>query len=559
MSFNIKKHENDLIFIPLGGAGEIGMNVNLYQYKGKWLMVDLGAGFTDDYFPGVDLMVAEIDYIANQKDKLLGIVLTHAHEDHLGAVQYLWKELRCPIYTTRFTANFLKAKLKETDFWRDIEIIEIEGNSVTQIGPFAIETVPLSHSTPEMQSLMIRTDLGNVFHTGDWKFDHDPLIGDPNDQKLLRELGDEGVLAMIGDSTNVFNDTYSGSEGDLRKSIIELVQGCRKMVVVTTFASNVARMETILKAAEAAGRRVVMAGRSLWRILEAAQNSGYLLDIPPVLRPDKMGNIKREKLLVLSTGCQGEPMAATTKMANGSHPNLKLLPGDTIIFSSKIIPGNEKKIFRLLNQLIAQQIEVFTEKEHFVHVSGHPSQGELKLMYELIRPEVAVPVHGELMHIHEHIRLAKSWGVGHAVQIGNGDVVKLAPGEAKVIDKVESGYLGIDGHFLLPGNSNILKLRRRMQESGVVFMVLMLNERNQMVMPPVIRAPGVLDIVEDGVIITKMAKEVHKALGSFMETVSKNKQRSDVVESTVRTAIRGVLKREVGKNPMIEVELVYLG
>lgn len=558
MSFDIKKHKNELIFIPLGGAGEIGMNVNLYQYKGKWLMVDLGAGFTDDYFPGVDLMVAEIDYIAKQKDNLLGIVLTHAHEDHLGAVQYLWKELRCPIYTTKFTASFLRAKLKETDFWRDIEIIEIEENSVTQIGPFAIETVPLSHSTPEMQSLMIRTDLGNVFHTGDWKFDHNPLIGDPNDQKLLGKLGDEGVLAMIGDSTNVFNDTYSGSEGDLRESIIELVKGCKKMVVVTTFASNVARMETILKAAEAAGRRVVMAGRSLWRILESAQSSGYLLDIPPVLRPDKMGNIKREKLLVLSTGCQGEPMAATTKMANGSHPNLKLLPGDTIIFSSKIIPGNEKKIFRLLNQLIAQQIEVFTEKEHFVHVSGHPSQGELKLMYELIRPQVAVPVHGELMHIHEHIRLAKSWGVKNSVQVTNGDVVRLAPGKAEVIDKVESGYLGIDGHFLLPGNSSILKMRRRMQESGVVFMVLMLNDRNQMVMPPVIRAPGVLDMEEDRVIVTNIAKEVHKALGSFMEAVSKKKQRSDVVESTVRTAIRGVLKREVGKNPMIEVELVYL-
>ncbi len=558
MSFDIKKHKNDLIFIPLGGAGEIGMNVNLYQYKGKWLMVDLGAGFTDDYFPGVDLMVAEIDYISNQKDNLLGIVLTHAHEDHLGAVQYLWKELRCPIYTTKFTASFLRAKLKETDFWRDIEIIEIEENSVTQIGPFAIETVPLSHSTPEMQSLMIRTDLGNVFHTGDWKFDHNPLIGDPNDQKLLGKLGDEGVLAMIGDSTNVFNDTYSGSEGDLRESIIELVKGCKKMVVVTTFASNVARMETILKAAEAAGRRVVMAGRSLWRILEAAQSSGYLLDIPPVLRPDKMGNIKREKLLVLSTGCQGEPMAATTKMANGSHPNLKLLPGDTIIFSSKIIPGNEKKIFRLLNQLIAQQIEVFTEKEHFVHVSGHPSQGELKLMYELIRPQVAVPVHGELMHIHEHIRLAKSWGVKNSVQVTNGDVIRLAPGKSEVIDKVESGYLGIDGHFLLPGNSGILKMRRRMQESGVVFMVLMLNDRNQMVMPPVIRAPGVLDMEEDRSIVTNIAKEVYKALGSFMETVSKKKQRSDVVESTVRTAIRGVLKREVGKNPMIEVELVYL-
>ncbi len=558
MSFDIKKHKNDLIFIPLGGAGEIGMNVNLYQYKGQWLMVDLGAGFTDDYFPGVDLMVAEIEYISKQKDKLLGIVLTHAHEDHLGAVQYLWKELRCPIYTTKFTANFLRAKLKETDFGRDIKIIEIDPNNITQIGPFAIETVPLSHSTPEMQSLMIRTDLGNIFHTGDWKFDHNPLIGDPNDQELLAKLGKEGVLAMIGDSTNVFNDTYSGSEGDLRESIIELVKGCKKMVVVTTFASNVARMETILKAAEAAGRKVVMAGRSLWRVLEAAQASGYLLDIPPVLRADQMGNIKREKLLVMSTGCQGEPMAATTKMANGTHPNLKLLPDDTIIFSSKIIPGNEKKIFRLLNQLIAQKIEVFTEKEHFVHVSGHPSQGELKLMYELIRPQVAVPVHGELMHIHEHIRLAKSWGVPHAVQVANGDVIRLAPGEAKVIDKVESGYLGIDGHFLLPGNSSILKARRRLQESGVVFIVLMLNDKNKMVMPPVIRAPGVLDMEEDIVIITKIAKEVHKALGSFMEIVSYKKQREDVVESTVRTAVRSVLKQEVGKSPMIEVELVYL-
>ena len=558
MSFDIKKHKNDLIFIPLGGSGEIGMNVNLYQYQGQWLMVDLGAGFTDDYFPGVDLMVAEINYISKQRDKLLGIVLTHAHEDHLGAVQYLWKELRCPIYTTKFTANFLKAKLKETDFAKEIKIIEIDANSVTQIGPFAIETVPLTHSTPEMQSLMIRTDLGNIFHTGDWKFDHDPLVGDANDQKLLRQLGDEGVLAMVGDSTNVFNDTFSGSEGDLRKSIIELVGGCKKMVVVTTFASNVARIETILKAAEAVGRKVVMAGRSLWRVLETAQARGYLLDVPPVLRPDQMGNIKREKLLVLSTGCQGEPMAATTKMANSSHPQLKLSPGDTIIFSSKIIPGNEKKIFKLLNQLISQQIEVFTEKEHFVHVSGHPSQGELKLMYELIRPQVAVPVHGELMHMHEHVRLAKSWGVPETVQVVNGDVVRLAPGPAKVIDKVESGYLGIDGNFLLPANSSILKMRRRLQESGVVFIVLMLDDRNRMVMPPVFKAPGVLDMEEDRVIITQMAKEVHKALTSLMEVGLNKKQRGDIVENAVRSALRKVLKHEVGKAPAIEVELVYM-
>lgn len=558
MSFDIKKHKNDLIFIPLGGAGEIGMNVNLYHYQGQWLMVDLGAGFTDDYFPGVDLMVAEIEYISKQKDKLIGLVLTHAHEDHLGAVEYLWQELRCPIYTTKFTANFLRSKLKETDLARELNIIEIEENSLTNIGPFSVESVPLNHSTPEMQSLLIRTELGNIFHTGDWKFDHNPLIGEPNDQKLLAKIGKEGVLAMVGDSTNVFNDTYSGSEGDLRKSIIELIESCKKMVVVTTFASNVARLETILKAGEAAGRKIVLAGRSLWRILEAAQASGYLLDIPPIMRADQIGKAKRDNLLIVSTGCQGEPMAATNKLANGSHPNLRLAPGDTVIFSSKIIPGNEKRIFRLMNQLIAQSVEVFTEKEHFVHVSGHPSVQELKLMYELIKPRVAVPVHGELMHIHEHIRLAKSWGVPHSVQVSNGDVVKLAPGEAKILDRVESGYLGIDGHFLLPGNSNILKMRRRLRESGVIFIALILNERNHAVMSPIIKAPGVLDMEEDKVIIARMIKEVHKALGKLMETNSNKKQRSDIVESTVRSALRHVLRHEVGKDPVIEVELVYV-
>jgi ribonuclease J len=558
MSFDIKKHKNELIFVPLGGAGEIGMNVNLYGYKGKWLMVDLGAGFTDDHYPGVDLMVAEINYISKQRENLLGIVLTHAHEDHLGAVQYLWEELRCPIYATKFTLNFLKAKLKETSFLRDIKLIEITENSHTEIGPFIIETVPLTHSTPEMQSLVIRTDLGNVFHTGDWKFDHDPKIGLANDQDKLRRLGDEGILALIGDSTNVFNDTPSGSEGDLRKSLVDIVAGQKKMVVVTTFASNVARIETIIRAAESAGRKIVMAGRSLWRILEAAQASGYLLDIPQIHQPDKIGNTKREKLLVISTGCQGEPMAATNKMATNTHPNLKLVPGDSIIFSSKIIPGNEKKIFRLLNQLISQGIEVLTEKEHFVHVSGHPSKAELKLMYELVRPKTAIPVHGELMHIHEHVRVAKSCGVKNTVQITNGDVLRIAPGVPEVIDKVESGYLGIDGKFLLPSNSAILKMRRRMQDSGFVFAVLMLNDKNKLVMPPVIKAPGVLDMEEDKAIIVAMAKEIHHALEELLQTAANKRQRSDVVENSVRSAIRRVLKHEVGKSPAVDVELVYV-
>ncbi len=558
MSFDIKKHKNDLIFIPLGGASEIGMNVNLYQYQGKWLMVDLGAGFTDSYFPGVDLMVAEINYISQQRDKLLGIVLTHAHEDHLGAVQYLWGELRCPVYATRFTANFLRSKLKETPFAKEVQIIEFEENKGFQIGPFNIEPIPLTHSTPEMQSLMIRTDVGNIFHTGDWKFDPNPLVGKASDFERLKKIGDEGILALVGDSTNVFNDTHSGSEGDLRKSLFELVSGCKKMVVVTTFASNVARIETILKAAEHAGRKVVMAGKSLWRILEAAKASGYLLDIPQIYRPEEIGQMKREKVLVISTGCQGEPMAATTKMANKSHPNLRLAPGDTVIFSSKIIPGNEKKIFRLLNLLISQEIEVLSEKDHFVHVSGHPSQEELKKMYELIRPQVAIPVHGELMHIHEHIKLAKQWKVPEAVQVTNGDVVKLAPGKASVIDKVESGYLGIDGQFLLPPDSSILKMRRRLQESGIIFVVLMLSERNKMVMSPIIRAPGVLDMEEDKMILHRMDKEITKSLDALLEVGVNKKQRTDVVENAVRSAVRKILKQEVGKAPVIDVELVYV-
>lgn len=558
MSFEIKKHKDDLIFIPLGGASEIGMNLNLYQYQGKWLMVDLGAGFADTYYPGVELLVAEINYISKQRDKLLGIVLTHVHEDHLGAVQYLWQELRCPIYATKFTANFLKQKMKDTDFVKDIEIIEIEERKKFQVGPFNIEPVPLTHSTPEMQALMIRTDIGNVFHTGDWKFDPDPLIGNVSDYDYLKRLGDEGVLALVGDSTNVFNETHSGSEGELRESLTNIIASCKKLVIVATFASNVARIETIVKAAESAGRKVVMAGKSLWRILEAARASGYLLDLPQIYKPEDVGKMKREKVLIISTGCQGEPLASVTKIANKTHPNIRLSPGDTVIFSSKIIPGNEKKIFRVLNQLIAQEANVLTEKDHFVHVSGHPSREELKKMYELIRPEIAIPVHGELMHLNEHAKLAKKWGISKAIQVSNGDVIHLAPNEPSIIEKVESGYLGVDGHFLLPSDSNILRMRRRLQESGIIFAVLILTERNKLITAPVIRAPGVLDKEEDKVIFNRMAKEIAKSLDSLLEGKVNQKQRTDIVENAVRTAIRKILKLDVGKNPIIDVELVYI-
>lgn len=380
MPFNIKNHKNDLLFLPLGGANEIGINVNLYHYQGKWLMVDCGSGFPDEYLPGVDMIIADISFIKKHKKDLLALVLTHAHEDHLGAIQYLWSSLECPIYATTFTANFLKLRLAEYDFAKTIKIHEVKPSAKINLDPFQLEMIPLTHSAPEMQAIMIRTEAGNILHTGDWKFDDDPVLGKKADENLLKSCSDEGVLALVCDSTNVFNTGTSGSEGEVRKSLVDIIAGCPQMVVVTTFASNLARLETLIHAGQMAKRKVVLSGRSLHRILLAAQESGYMKDIAPLIDERDIARFKRQELLVIATGCQGEPLAATAKMANNSHHSIKLAPKDTIIFSSKIIPGNEKKIFRMFNICVRSGVEVITERDHFVHVSGHPSIDELKHM-----------------------------------------------------------------------------------------------------------------------------------------------------------------------------------
>lgn len=553
MKFNVAKHKNELLFLPLGGSGEIGMNLNLYHYQGKWLMVDLGAGFADDHLPGIDMIVPDINYILEHREDLVGIVLTHAHEDHLGAVQYLWNELRCPIYTTPFTAAFLRAKLSEMPFASEVKITEVPCAGSFELEPFTIELIPLTHSAPEMQALVISTDVGKVMHTGDWKFDHDPLIGEAADEARLKAYGDAGILAMIGDSTNVFNPGTSGSEGDLRKSLIELVGKCEKMVAVTTFASNVARIETIARAAEACGRHVVMAGRSLWRIVRAAKESGYLTDIEFV-EDSQMNKYPRDKVLVICTGCQGEPMAATTKIATGSHPTVRLNAGDTVIFSSKIIPGNDKKIFRLFNHLVKQKVEVLTEKDHFVHVSGHPAREELKRMVELVRPQIMIPVHGELVHIHEHCMLAKQWGVPQAIQLGNGDVIRLAPGKAEKVGTVEAGYLGIDGYYLLPPDSPVLRMRRKIQRDGVILVNLIMGKTGGLRSNPLIFAPGCLDAQEDKEILSVMAEEVREVIEQSAAAM-KGRQKDEHIYSLTRSAIRRIIKREVGKNPPIEVHI----
>jgi ribonuclease J len=554
MAINLKEYKDKLLFIPLGGSNEIGINVNLYHYKGKWIMVDCGSGFADDHLPGVDMVVADLSFIEERKKDLLGIVITHAHEDHLGAIQYLWNELDCPIYTTKFTKAFLKAKIAEYSFSDYLKIIEIDPKDKFDLGPFSIEMIGLTHSAPEMQALMIRTDVGNIMHTGDWKFDPKPIVGEASDQAALRSCGDEGVLALVCDSTNVFNKGTSGSEGDVRESLVDIIAGCPKMVVVTTFASNLARLDTIIHAGQKAGRKVALTGRSLHRMFAAAQECGYLTDIKPLIDERSVGNHKREELLIIATGCQGEPMAATSKMAVGSHHSVKLAKNDTVIFSSKIIPGNDKKIFKMFNVFVKQGIEVITEKDHFVHVSGHPAVDELKEMYKLVRPQVCIPVHGEPVHIHEHAKLAKSSGIKEAVEVENGSVVLLEKSGSKVIDFVKNGYLAVDGNYLLPDDSQIFKMRRRMRDAGIVVASLVLDDKLRLVCPPMLSVPGLLDHVEDRDVIDELKKLVSDALRDQRKK-SKTNLSLDHIDSCTRRALRRGIKQEINKTPIIIVNV----
>ena len=555
--FNHRKHE--LLFLPLGGSGEIGMNLNLYHYQGKWLVVDCGAGFAEDFMPGIDMIVPDVRFIHQIKKDIVGMVLTHAHEDHCGAVQYLWDEFECPVYTTAFPANFLKAKLAESGvpFSNRIPINEVPSSGSFDIGPFKIDLVQLTHSTPEMHALLIRTEYGNVFHTGDWKFDHDPLIGPKADEDLLKRIGDEGVLAFVGDSTNVFKEGESGSEGDLRKSLTEIIGKCPQMVAVATFASNVARIETIAHAAAAHGKKIVLAGRSLWRIVQAAKESGYLTDVE-FLDDRQASKYPRKQLVLLCTGCQGEPLAMTNKLASGAHPTLKLLPGDTVIFASKIIPGNDKKIFRLFNKFVKMGVEIITEKDHFVHVSGHPAKDELKRMYELLRPTLAIPVHGEHAHMHEHAKEALVWGAKQAIEVENGNVVRLAPGTPEKTDVVEAGFLGIDGYYLLAPDSQIMRMRRKLQNSGIVLVTLLMDSQDRLLADPIIKTPGALDPLEDRDFLETIVEEVSESIKNDAKGRRKGQSKTDTISNVARSAIRRCLRAETGKEPVIDVHIEWL-
>ena len=554
MSLNLKQHKQDLLFLPLGGAGEIGMNLNLYYYQGKWLMVDLGIGFAEDNMPGIDILVPNPEGFLPYKDDLVGLVLTHAHEDHLGAVQYLWEVFKMPIYATKFTANFLRAKLAEYSFAKQVKIIEVEANSSFNIKPFDIEFLQLNHSIPEMNALILKTKQGKILHTGDWKFDINPVIGEPDDYKALKKLGDDGVLALVCDSTNVFSKGHSGSEGDLRESLKNIIKAQEKLVVVATFASNIGRLETIIKAAEYAGRKVVVCGRSIERAIRVAKESGYLKDIKPLISRDKIKKYRREELLILSTGCQGETNAAMSKIANNIHPNVKLLPKDTVIFSSKIIPGNDKKIYALFNQLARKGIYTMTERDHFVHVSGHPNRDELIKMYELIQPKIAIPVHGETTHIYEHAALAEEMGVRQAARISDGVCMKISNDGIERVGDVATGYLGVDGNVLIEPESDIMRARRKISAAGVVIINILLDYEGNYVKTPQIIAPGLLSDKDDDDILAELEDYLDNNLP---EPIISNKRKAGFSTANIEIAAIKLAKRFLSDNlrkyPLIEV------
>ncbi len=581
MDLNLKKHREDLLFLPLGGANEIGMNVNLYHLDGKWIMIDCGMGFAYD-IPGVDMMTADISFIKANRKNLLGIIITHIHEDHLGAVQYLWRELEVPVYATELAANFLRTKLQEFQLEKTVPIHIIDGSKELNLNPFKLEFIGLTHSVPEMKAVLVKTHKGNILHTGDWKFDPDPVVGDLSEKEKIKALGDSGeILAVVCDSTNALSEGHSRSEGELYDSLRSLIEGRKGLVGITTFASNLARIHTICKIAKAVGRKVVLAGFSLHRLYEVGKKSGYFTENFDFISDKEMKFYAKSEILVISTGCQGEPNAGTRKIATDMHPTIRFTKGDLMIFSSKIIPGNEKKIFELFDELAKKQIEVLTEKDHFVHVSGHPSQDELYEMYDLAKPKIAIPVHGEFIHTQTHCKIAKDCNVPRVIQIENGAAVKLnneTPTSSEIVGKVKTGYIGIDGKQLLDLKSEVLRERKKLQFAGIISISLTVNDSLNLTSKPRIIAVGSYDLKNDRQAEDMLQKEIQFILknkarelklndGFGLKFLKSKKSRKKLQENKVMAEIEKTLRNKMlkifedlmGKRPALEIAIHLVG
>ncbi len=529
------------------------MNLNLFGCAGRWLMVDLGIGFTGDEVPGVDIMVPDISFIAERRDRLDGLVLTHAHEDHIGAVAYLWPRLRCPVYASPFAAAVLRRKLIEAGLDGEVEIRDVTPGRRFTLGPFEVEFVNAAHSIPEAHVLAIRTPVGTVVHATDWKLDPEPLIGNVTDEDALRRLGDEDILAMTCDSTNAMVPGRTGSEAELRDSLIELVGQCTNRVAVACFSSNVARLETIAVAAEQNDRQVCVVGRSMVRMLEAARETGYLANSPPFLTEYDAGYLPPEKIVLAVTGSQGEPRSALSRIAAGDHPSVTLEAGDVVIFSSRAIPGNEISIGRLRNQLARIGVEAIAESDHFVHVSGHPAQDELAEMHRWIRPRTLIPIHGETQHVFEHVMQAENNGIPHTVIGENGAVVRLAPGTPEVVGHVTFGRMAVDGGRLLPIGGTVLRARQRIQSSGAAVASVVLNGTGRLLAEPQLTVQGLADDDDRSI------EDAIEAIVDVLDRMSKSDRKDDdEVAEAVRLAVRRSFRQSVGKRPMTKVHVTRL-
>ena len=551
--------KEELLFCPLGGSGEIGMNMNLFSYgkpeAQKWIIVDIGVTFADDSIPGIDLIYPDPGFIIDKKKDLLGIVLTHAHEDHIGAIAHIWPKLKCKMYATPFTAALIKEKFKEKkiDIGKNLQIVDLNGN--IKLGPFKIEFITLTHSILEPNGLLIETPAGIVLHTGDWKVDPNPLIGNKIDQTKLKEIGNKGVLAMICDSTNVFSHGRAGSEADVRTNLLKLMSNLKKRIIVTSFASNVARMETIFYCAEKTKRQISLVGRSMHRIYKAAKQCGYLKNVISPIDAREAKKISREKIVYLCTGSQGEPMGAMMRIINYTHPDVFIEKEDTVIFSSKIIPGNEKKLYKLHNQLVKNQIDVISEETDFVHVSGHPNREDLRDMYDWVKPKSVIPVHGEYRHMAEHISFAKEMQVPYPVQVENGDIVRLFPGQKpEVFDKAPVGRLYVDGIISVNEDSQSIRERKNLANNGYLEVTILINGKGKLFKKPLVSFKG-LPIEEAQDFFYDLEDEIENISRTF--SLNNKKQESNLIEA-LKISCRKIVKEKTGKKPYTNINLVRI-
>ncbi len=554
------KANDELVFLPLGGSGEIGMNLNAYGYgppeERQWIIVDIGVTFgREDSTLGVDLILPDPTYL--EGETILGIVLTHAHEDHIGALAWLWPRLKAPVFATPFTAILVREKLRERGLLDKVKLTEIPLKGGLTLGPFDIEYITLTHSIPEPNGLAIRTPLGLVYHTGDWKIDPDPLIGELTDDAKLRAMAEEGVLAMVCDSTNVFVEGTSGSEADVREKLTQVVGKCAGRVAVTAFASNVARVESALFAARASGRTPCLVGRSMHRIYGAAQAVGLLQDTPRVINEEEAAGLDPAKVLYLCTGSQGEPRAALTRIARGDFRNVSLKQGDTVIFSSRVIPGNEMAIHALYNAFLERGVELITADDQPVHVSGHPARDELRQMYAWARPRIAIPVHGERRHILEHVKLARELQVPEALAPNNGDLIRLAPGPAAVVDEVPSGRLYVDGGVLIEAEDDALKDRKRLAAEGAVNVSLAVSAKNAILAGPNVTVRG-LSMSDDEEFELAVEDLERTAEAAWAKLSHAERGEDETVEATLVRAVRKAADRLWKKKPLVDVSVLRL-